>query len=106
MSKIKLNPMIVEISGTMGDLVFRKSKKKGEVIVAMRPRRSNVEPSEAQKAQRECFKQANQYAKAAIADPAMRALYEEIGAKERKSAFAAARSDYLSKNKLTHVEPL
>ena len=78
MAKIKLNPLFQEFSGTMGDFVFKKSKKKGEAIVSLRPRKSNAKPSEAQKAQRERIKEANVYVQAAMEDPDMRAFYEEI----------------------------
>jgi hypothetical protein len=37
---------------------------------------------------------ANAYAKAALADTVLRAVYEEIAAEERLSPFAAARADY------------
>jgi hypothetical protein len=93
MAKVKLNPCIVEFSGTIGDFIFKKSRG-GEAIVSRRPRKSNAEPSEAQKVQRERFKLANAYARAALADPAVRAVYEQRAMKEGKSAFAAAQSDY------------
>jgi hypothetical protein len=99
MAKIKLDPLFAGISGRMGDLVFRKSRN-GEVIVSRRPRKSNTPPSAAQMAQRERFKLASQYARAAISDPTMRVLYEEIGMKEGKSAFAAARADYFIRKDL------
>jgi hypothetical protein len=94
MAKIKLDPIFVGISGTIGDIVFRKSKN-GETIISRRPRKSNAKPSEAQKAQRQRLTQANAYAKAALADPDLRAVYEEIAAQEGTGAFTAARNDYL-----------
>jgi hypothetical protein len=103
MAKVKLNPLMVEVSGTMGDFVFKRSRK-GEAIVARRPRKSNTEPSEAQKAHRERFKLAIAYARAAMADPAVRTLYEERAAKEGKSAFAAAQSDYFNGKDLLSSE--
>ncbi|MGZ9235566.1 MAG: hypothetical protein ACXW4E_08580, partial [Anaerolineales bacterium] len=48
-----------------------------------------------QKAQQERFKLAIAYARAAMADPAVRAVYEKMAVKEGMGAFAAARSDYL-----------
>ena len=93
MAKVKLDPLFVSISGTMGGFVFKKSRK-GEAIVARRPAKSKAEPSPAQKAQRERFKLANAYAKAVLADPVLRAVYEEIAAEEGLSVFAAARADY------------
>lgn len=93
MAKIRLDPLFAEISGTLGGFVFKRSRK-GEAIVARRPGKSNARPSEAQKAQRERFKLANAYAKAALANPDVRALYEERAAEERQSAYALARTDY------------
>src|SRR5688572_19968118 len=93
MAKIKLDPLFSEISGTIGGFVFKRSRK-GEAILSRRPRKTNARPSEAQKAQRERFKFANAYAKAAMADPEMRALYEKRAVEERQSAFALARMDY------------
>ena len=93
MAKIKLDPLFAQISGTMGGFVFRKSKR-GEAIVSRRPRKSNARPSAAQKAQQERFTLASAYAKAAMADPDVSAVYQERAAKEGKGAFALARSDY------------
>ena len=95
MAKIKLDPLFAEISGTMGDIVFRRSKN-GETIISSRPRKSNAKPSEAQQAQRERFIQAHEYARAAMADPTLCALYEELAAKEGMSPYTMAHSDYLN----------
>jgi hypothetical protein len=95
MAKAKLDPLFVSVSGKMGDFVFRKSKK-GEAIIARRPRKSNTEPSEAQKAVRDRLAEANRYARAVIAEPDLRASYEELGARDGKGAFAAARDAYLN----------
>ena len=54
---------------------------------------SNVEWSEAQKSQHGRFRQANEYAKAARADPEVRAVYEEMAAKENPRPFRLAFSD-------------
>jgi hypothetical protein len=39
MAKIKLNSSFAEISGTLGDFVFTKGRKEGEVILAERLRK-------------------------------------------------------------------
>jgi hypothetical protein len=93
MAKVKLDPLFASISGTMGGFVFKKSKR-GEAIIARRPQKLNTKPSPAQKAQRERFKLANAYARAALADPVLRAVYEAIAAEEGLSVFAAACADY------------
>jgi hypothetical protein len=99
MAKIKLNPLFDGISGTVGDVVFKKSKN-GQIYISSRPSRSKAKRSEAQKANQERFKLANAYAKAAMADPALRAMYEELAEAEGQSAFTMARSDYFNGNDL------
>jgi len=99
MARIKLDPLFAGISGRMGDLVFRKSRN-GEIIVSRRPRKSNTPPSAAQMAQRERFKLANAYAKAAPADPALRVHYEALAEETGRSAYNAARDDYFKGNDL------
>ena len=99
MARIKLDPLFAGISGRMGDLVFRKSRN-GEIIVSRRPRKSNTPPSAAQMAQRERFKLANAYAKAAPADPALRVHYEALAEETGTSAYNAARTDYFRGNDL------
>jgi hypothetical protein len=99
MARIKLDPIFTGISGTLGGFVFKKSKN-GETFVSMRPKKLNTKPSPAQLANRERFKLANAYAKAALADPTVRAIYEEIALEEGVSAYAAARDDYLKGNDL------
>jgi hypothetical protein len=91
--KVRFHPLIEEINGTLYDVVFKRSPK-GNMIVTKRPDMSNVEWSPAQQAQRQRFKQANEYAKAVMADPDVRAIYEEMATKQGKGAFAIARSDY------------
>ena len=81
------------MDGKMGDVVFKPSPT-GETIMTKVPDISKVKWSEAQKQQRERFKLASAYAKAALADPEVRAIYEKKAAKARKSPWNMARSDY------------
>ena len=97
MPKVKLNPAFLGISGAMGNVVFRTSKN-GETFVSKRPRKTTTPPTKAQLAQQRRFGEASKYAKAALADPELRAVYEEIAVDEGISPFAAARNDYLSGN--------
>ena len=77
----------------MYDVVFKKSPK-GNMIVTKRPDMTGVEWSEAQQTQRQRFRQANDYAKAAMADPKLRARYEKRAKKAHRSPFRLAFSDY------------
>ena len=68
MAKVTLSPLIKELRGTMGDVVFRVSHT-GQQQMMKRPDMSNVKWSKAQEEHRQRFKQAIAYARAAMADP-------------------------------------
>ena len=99
MAKVTLNPVFTEIHGKTGNMVFRRSRK-GEIYAIKRADMSKVKWSKAQKAHRQRFKAANAYAKAAMAEPTVRARYEKIAAKQDRSPFFVAVSDYLKGNNL------
>lgn len=99
MAKVTLNPILMDIHGKSGDLVFRRSRK-GDTYLIKRPDMSNVQWSEAQKAQRQRFKEATAYAKSAMAEPTVRAQYEQIASAQNRSPFFVAVSDYLKRNHL------
>jgi hypothetical protein len=93
MPRVKFHPLIEEIHGTMYDVVFKKSPR-GNMIVTKRPDMSRVKWSEAQKVQRQRFKEAVAFAKAALADPKLRARYEKRAQRQGRRAWDAALSDY------------
>jgi hypothetical protein len=93
MAKVILNPLIKELRGALGDIVYRTSPN-GTVFISKRPDMSKVKWSKAQKAHRERFKEANAYARAAMADPKVRAKYEKRAAKEHRLPYRVALSDY------------
>jgi hypothetical protein len=95
MPKVRFNPLIEEIHGTMYDVVFKRSPK-GNMIVTKRPDMSRVEWSEAQIAQRARFKQAVAYARAALAEPKVRARYEKQAKRQHKRAWDVAMSDFFA----------
>jgi hypothetical protein len=93
MPRVRLAPFVEEIRGTLNGLVFKKSPK-GNIIITKRPDMSNVKWSKAQKAHRKRMAKANDYAAAAMADPAARAIYEKRAAKEDRLPYRLAVSDY------------
>ena len=99
MPKARLKPIFEEIQGTIFDVVLKRTTQ-GRLIVTKRPDMSNVKWSKAQKKYRERFKQAIAYAKAAMADPKVRKVYEKMAAKENRQPFRVAVSDYLKGNDL------
>ena len=99
MPKARFKPGIEYLQGTLYDVVFKRSPQ-GKPIVTKRPDMSNVEWSEAQQDQR--FKQANRYARAAMANPEVRAIYEQRAAKEKRKPYRIriVFSDYFKGNDL------
>jgi hypothetical protein len=99
MTKIILHPMFRGLSGKLGDVVFRYGRN-GETTVSKIPDMTNVKWSKAQKAHRRRFKKAVAYAKTAMAEPNVWALYQEIAAKKHKRPWDLAISDYFQGNDL------
>jgi hypothetical protein len=95
MAKVKLNLPFAEISGAMGDFVFRKGKKEGEAILAKRPRKSK-KPSKAQQDQWDRFAEASAYATEALANPELCAYYEAEARKLHLQPRNVAMTDYLN----------
>src|SRR6266540_3981422 len=93
MPRVRLSPLVEEIHGTLYDVVFKKSPK-GNMIVTKRPDMSKVKWSKAQKDQRQRMAKASKYAKAAMADPKVRAKYEKRAIRENKRPYYVALSDY------------
>jgi hypothetical protein len=99
MAKVTLPSWITGIKGRVGDVVFRVSQN-GETYITRSPDMSAVEWSPAQQDHRQRFKAAIAYARAAIADPDVRAVYEKRAAKENRRPFQLAVSDYFKGNDL------
>jgi hypothetical protein len=99
MSKIRLKFAINEINGPLYEVDSRPIHQE-EIISTECTPHSSGEPTEAQKAQRQLFKQAAAYAKAALSDPQLRARYEEMAKQQGKRARGAAIADCLKGNNL------
>jgi hypothetical protein len=104
MAKITLNPIVQSAHGKMGNIVFRRSHT-GEMCITKLPDMSNVQWSDAQQVHRQRFKQAVAYAKAAMAEPKVRAKYEKTAVKAGKRPFDLAVSDYFKGKDLLALKP-
>jgi len=93
MAEITLHPMFQTIQGKSGGLVYRRTPR-GKIFLIKRADMSNVTWSDAQQEQRQAFKAANAYARAAMADPERRAMYEELARKQNRRPYHLAVSDY------------
>ena len=92
--KVELNPTVDKYRGKIGKLTYRVMY--GKQTAMKTPDMSNVKWSKAQKAKRERFAEAIAYARAAMADPEVRAQYETLGKKAGRQPFRVAVSDFLA----------
>ncbi|HCB02634.1 MAG TPA: hypothetical protein DEP19_09655 [Anaerolineae bacterium] len=93
MAKVVLNPVIKSIHGKLGDMVFRRSQTGKPTLIKLADM-SNVKWSKAQKAHRQRFKEAVAYARSAMSNSQVRAVYEKLAKKQGKRPFDLAVSDY------------
>lgn len=93
MPKVRYKGPIEEIKGTMYDVVLKRSPT-GKTIISKRPNMSNVQWSDAQINQRKRFTLASDYAKAALAEPSVRIVYEKKAKRQHKRPRDLAISDY------------
>ena len=84
--------------------MFKRSPK-GNTIITKRPDVSNVRWSKAQKAHRKRIAASNEYVKAAMADPVVRAIYEKRGTKAKRVPDRVAVSDYYKGKNLLSKKP-
>ena len=100
--KATLNPMFEQVSGQLGDLVFRVIR--GKVVISRKPVLNGSEPTEVQVQHRERFKQAVTYGKGVMADAGIRPLYEAVAKAKDMPIFALMIADYFNAPIIHHVE--
>lgn len=93
MARVELNPVLEQIHGQIGDLIFKGYE--GKVILARKSSPSSQEPTTAQLATRERFREGAQYGKLVMADPALKALYAAAAKAKKKPVFSMMVADYL-----------
>jgi len=94
MARVKLNPIIDQLRGKVGDLVFREVS--GNTVLSRTPDLSGVEPTPGQEAQRARFRDAAFYGRVVLADPPARAFYEGVAEGRGKPLFSVIVGDYLN----------
>ena len=92
MARVKLNPIIDQVRGKIGDLVFRSYG--GETILSRLPDLSGGVPTARQEAQRVRFRDAAFYGRVVLEDPPARAFYEEVAARRKQPLFSVIVGDY------------
>ena len=94
MAKVKLNPVLENIRGKIGDLVFKRYRD--EVVITRAPESGDRTPTPAQAAQQERFKLAVLYGNMVIADPEKRAIYASAAGRKGVPVFALTVGDFLN----------
>jgi len=102
MAKVKLNPILERIRGKVGDLVFKRYGE--EVVISRPPDFEGLEPTEAQVAVRERFRQAALYGKIVMADPETKAIYEEAAKARGKPVFSLTVADFFNAPSVDEVD--
>jgi len=80
----------------VGDLVFKRYGD--EVLISRKPDSEGVEPTEAQLAHRERFRQAALYGRLVMADPEAKVLYEGAAKAKGQPIFSLMVADFPSAN--------
>ncbi|MBE2222231.1 MAG: hypothetical protein IAF02_11860, partial [Anaerolineae bacterium] len=101
MANVKLNPVLEQIHGQIGDLVFKRYQDK--VIISRKAYPNNQEPTPAQQVAREHFRSGAQYGKMVMADPGLKAIYAVQAKAKNKPIFSVLMSDYLKAPTVTAV---
>lgn len=95
MANIEINAITSHFRGKVGDVVFRRTGSR--MIGALRPRRTQVDPTEAALTQRRAFRKAIDYANDVMADPVLREVYARAAEmKEGRNAFNTAVADFFT----------
>lgn len=102
MAKVKLNPILEQIQGQIGDLVFKRYGD--EVIISRKPDMMNAPVSAAQQATRARFREAALYGKMALADPETKALYVEAAKAKGKPVFSLTVADFFNAPSVDEVD--
>ena len=101
MANVKLNPIIQNVRGHIGDLIFRRSN--GAVIIGRMPETRGIF-TDAQKAVQERFRQATIYGKMVMADEHARALYQEVAKKKGKPVFSLMIGDFFKAPSVDEID--
>ncbi len=102
MAKVKLNPVLEQMRGQVGDLVFKHFGD--EVVVGRKPDRSGIQPTEAQLNHQERFRQAVLYGRLVMADPQKKAGYEQAARTKGKPLFSLTIADFFNAPAVDEVD--
>ena len=102
MANVKLNPILEEIRGQVGDLVFKRFNDR--TIISRKANLEGVPPTPAQVAHQQRFRQAALYGRVVLADPDTKAVYEDAARAEKKPVFSLMVADFLTAPSIDEVD--
>ena len=102
MAKVKLNPILEQVRGQVGDLVFKRYGD--EVVISRKPERPETPPTERQLETRERFRHATVYGRIAMADPESKALYESAAHEKGVPLFSLAVADFFNAPSVSEID--
>ena len=100
--QLDLHPSIKAYRGKSGKWVYKKLGN--TTYVAEAPKPSNKPPTPEQQETRDRFILSTNYAKAVMADPQSKALYEAVATAQGKPVFALARRDSLTRPRVMDID--
>lgn len=103
MARARLNPILAQLRGQVGDLVFKHYGDR--VVVSKKPDMSRITPSRAQETHRHRFARAVAYGRRVLADPEARAAYEAPARAAGKSVYGMSISDFFHGPSVDAVDP-
>jgi hypothetical protein len=99
MANVRLNPIICEVHGRIGNLIFRSSGK-GETVVYKAPEKQERKGKQEPGTKPHPFTAAHAYARECMDDSEMSAFYEQEAKRlHHNSAYNVAFSNYLQIHK-------
>jgi hypothetical protein len=101
MARTERNSALKGISGGIDNWIYRQ--RNGRTVIASRPTVVGI-PTEAQLAVRERFRLAADYARAAVTNPAERAIYAPIAKEKGLSLFTVILTDYLKQPTVSSLD--
>ncbi len=100
MALVKLDPLLKDMHGKIGDLVFRRGRN-GMTIISRAPQKKQPKTGKARKArkaqnarQRHLLDAAHIYARTVMADPQMHSYFQKKAKRKKQSAYRLAFGDY------------
>jgi hypothetical protein len=98
MPKFQLNSSLTSLRGSVDGLVFKHyTKDKRGLVVSRRPDMSNVKPSPAQLAHRKRMREAAEFHRQVLKDPALLKKFQRIARQKRIPLSAATMAEVLRK---------